>query len=157
MPDLFFPVIDFDVSAFDSSGTSYLTVSDQSGASAPSSRSAGSGDGLDLPQLHISPSDSLDGVGGFNLPGSRANTIDRQLNPGTENTGLLDNLDFEFDATGNIIDHHMLDDFPQAGFLDDHDMPQPDVPEPVMEYESITADAQNMVRNLSLQSHASLC
>lgn len=106
-----------------------------------------------FPQLDVPPSDSLDGAMGLNLPGFGTDNISRHLNSGLEDTGLLDDLDFEFDATGNIIDHHMLDDFPRAQFLEDHDIAQPDIPGTITPQENITTNIQSIVvRKLILQT-----
>ncbi len=110
LPDLAFPDLDTDLSALDLStnGTSHGT-SNLSQRSLQSSQSSHPGQESGLPGLVIPTSDTGADIGGFvipgdddssPLPGSRMGGA--QL--GGDEDGLLPDVDFEFDADGNLIE-----------------------------------------------------
>ncbi len=110
LPDLAFPDLDIDLSALDlsSHGTSHDT-SILSQRSLQSSQSSHPGHGGGMPGLVIPTSDSGAEVGGFVIPGGDDSSPLRgsrmgvaQL--GAEDDGLLPDVDFEFDADGNLIE-----------------------------------------------------
>ena len=99
-----FPITDFDASAvFDSSGVSFIG-SDTIGLSGASSQSDKSLYNFDIPQFDIPSSGSFVGEPSPPLHHGRP-SADNHLSTALEEADFLYDADFEFDVTGNIVDH----------------------------------------------------